>query len=220
MEFRRLTRNRSIQRPSMDTDDLEPGELALKGEFDLADSTIDEGDQSGVSGDGRIRRVHATAVNLSETVLGPLELDDTALIDADLSNAAWRRVQARRVELLQCRGIGWQLELMQAQDVFVEDSRLDYAVIRIEKVKGHLVLAGCSLREAVITGDLSNVLFTDCDLTGAEFQATKAGGCDLRGSELTGVRGLLTLRGATLDASQAGSAAAAIVTDAGLLLGD
>ncbi|MFI6031379.1 pentapeptide repeat-containing protein [Amycolatopsis magusensis] len=64
------------------------------------------------------------------------------------------------------------------------------------------------------------MLFTDCNLTGAEFQATKAGGCDLRGSELTGARGLLTLRGATLDAGQAASAAAAIVTDAGLLLGD
>ncbi|MGA6168370.1 pentapeptide repeat-containing protein [Amycolatopsis magusensis] len=220
MEFRRLPRNRSGQRPSIDADDLEPGDLALKGEFDLTDLVVDGGDQIGVSGDGRIRRVHATSTRMSEAILGPVEVDDTIFVDVDLSNASWRRTQARRIEFLRCRAVGWQLELAQAQDVYFEDSRLDYAVIRIEKVKGHLVLSGCTLREAVIAGDLSNVVFADCDLTGAEFQATKAGGCDLRGSELAGTRGLLTMRGATLDTGQASAAAAAIVTDAGLVLGD
>ncbi|GAB2780662.1 hypothetical protein GCM10027199_64610 [Amycolatopsis magusensis] len=63
-------------------------------------------------------------------------------------------------------------------------------------------------QHATAPSDRVPPVFTDCDLTGAGFQATKAGGCDLRGSELAGTRGLLTLRGATLDTGQASAAAA------------
>lgn len=77
---------------------------------------------------------------------------------------------------------------------------------------------GCSLRAAVITGDLSGVVFTDCDLTATEFTATRAQGCDLRGSRLGAARGLLSLRGAKISADQAVDIADALAAEAGLVV--
>jgi uncharacterized protein YjbI with pentapeptide repeats len=220
MEFRSLPHQRSIQRPSFDAEDLTDGALALKGEFDVHELRTDRGDLSGITGEGRLARVSVSDTSLADTVLGPLQLDDSRFTDIDLSNAHWHKARMRRTEFLKCRAIGWRLDLTLAHDVYLEKCRLDYAVLRLDKVQGLTVFAGCSLREAVIAGDLSNTVFTDCDLTGAEFRATRATGCDLRGSRVATAHGLLTLRGAILTAEEAISAAMTIAADAGLTVID
>jgi len=78
------------------------------------------------------------------------------------------------------------------------------------------VFDGCTFTEAMVGGDLSSVVFTGCTFANAEFAATSADGCDLRGSALGGARGLLTLRGARVTADQTVTVAARLAAEAGL----
>lgn len=218
MEFRELSHDRTVRRPSLDVAELAPEVLTFKGVLDADEIRVDGGNQAGANGDGRLFRVLVAGANLAQSELGPLELCDSRFEDVELSNGSWQQVRAQRTEFLRCRSLGWRVGFEQATDVYLAGCQLDYAVIRVDKVKGLLVFDGCSFREAMISGDLSNVIFTDCVLDGTEFAASKAKGCDLRGSQIAGARGLLTLRGATVDEQQAASAATMIASEAGLVV--
>jgi uncharacterized protein YjbI with pentapeptide repeats len=218
MEFREVPGGGSVQRPAIDRDDLAEKQAAFKGEFAYEDARFSGIDQAGVRGEGSLRRCSVSGVDLSGADLPGLDMMDVCLEGVDLSNARLRAGAVRRVELLRCRGVGLRLTLEQARDLYVQDSRLDYAVIEVGRVKGLAVFEGCSFREAVITGDLSGLVFSNCDFTGAEFTASRAQGCDLRSSRLGEARGLLSLRGAKISADQAVTAAEALAAEAGLVL--
>lgn len=218
MEFRELAHDRRMQRPTLEAADLSAESVGLRGEFDVADARIEVADSIGAQGEGKLSHVWASGAALAQSELSPLELSDVRLEDADLSNARWRSVTARRVEWVNCRAMGWQATFDQVTDVYFEGCRFDYALIHVEAAKGLLVFAGCSFAEALIRGDLSRAVFIDCELAGAEFDPTNAKGCDLRGSRLAGARGLLELRGAWVDSDQASAAAERIATEAGLIV--
>ncbi|WP_051898559.1 pentapeptide repeat-containing protein [Sciscionella sediminilitoris] len=165
--------------------------------------------------EGQLNSVLLEGADLGKARAEPLELVDARLRDVELSNAHLRRILARRVEFADCRGIGLRLDAERATDVHALRCRFDYAHIHIERAKGPIVFEGCSLRESVLSGDLSTAVFTDCELAGAEFNARDATGCDLRGSRITDIRGLLTLRGAIVDTGQVIAAATRIATAAG-----
>jgi uncharacterized protein YjbI with pentapeptide repeats len=155
-------------------------------------------------------------VDLAETRREPLTLVDSVLRRCDLSAAVWQDVTLRQVELLDCRALGLRLSVELAQDVYVEGGRFDSATLRISRVRGLVVFDGCTFAEAMVGGDLSSVVFTRCTFEGAEFAATAADGCDLRGSALAGARGLATLRGARLTADQTLTIAPRLATELGL----
>lgn len=87
-------------------------------------------------------------------------------------------------------------------------------------MKNAAVFSGCSFRETVFVGDLSNVVFTDCELNATEFEVSRAVDCDLRSSRLTDIRGLLRLRGAKISTEQAVSVARMIATESGMSVDD
>lgn len=170
--------------------------------------------------EGTLDSVLLSELDLAGTKLGPLTLSNVILRQVDLSNASWQQVVARRTEWRSCRAIGVRLSLDLATDLSVVDSKLDYATLHLEKVKGIAAFIGCSFREATIGGDLSNTVFQDCDFTGTEFRARTASKCDLRSSRLTEARGLLTLKGATISMDQAVAMSAVIAAEAGLVVSD
>lgn len=217
MRFRELSVGRSLQCPSIDLEDLVEEPAGLKGDFAFEDVRI-VGGAAGVVGEGSLRRCVAAGVDMSGSRLSPVDFTDVEFTEVDLSNATVDVGTARRVAWERCRAVGLRLTLGRAEDFYASDCRLDYATIEIQRVKGLVVLQGCSLREAVISGDLSNVLLLDCDLTAAEFAARRAEGCDLRGSELGGARGFVSLRGAKISAEQAVSVAEVLAAETGLLV--
>lgn len=167
----------------------------------------------------------AVGVSLDGLDLGgsrrsPLTLVDSVLRRCDLSAAVWQGMTMRQVELLDCRALGWRLSVDLAQDVYLEGCRLDSATLRITRIRGLVVFDHCVFTDAVIAGDLSSVVFTDCSFENAEFAATAATGCDLRESRLGGARGLLTLRGAAITTDQAVAIAPRLATEAGFTLDD
>ena len=154
--------------------------------------------------------------DLAETRRSPLTLVDSVLRRCDLSAAIWQAVTMRQVELLDCRARGLRLSVDLGQDVYVEGTRFDSATLRISRVRGLVVFDGCTFTEAMIGGDLSAVVFTGCTFEDAEFAATAAAGCDLRGSRLGGARGLATLRGARVTAEQTVTIAPRLASELGL----
>lgn len=190
--------------------------VELNGDFEYDAIHITGTTPAQPAGSGRLSRVLAERPDLGRARLEPLELVDARLTGAELSNAMLRRVLARRVELLDCRGVGLALDAERASDLYVARCRLDYAQLHIERATGPVVFEECSLREAVVSGDLSKAVFNGCALDDTEFAASNAAGCDLRGSYLGGVRGLSTLRGAIVDTEQVITAAVQIARAAGL----
>ncbi|MFJ8911521.1 pentapeptide repeat-containing protein [Amycolatopsis sp. NPDC102389] len=205
-----------VRRPSVERDDLESEPAVFNGDFDFDSVQLDGGEQDGARGGGEIARSLVSDVSLANARLDRLTLSDVVLEGVDLSNAAIRELSARRVEILRCRAIGLGVAITSATDLYVENSRFDYASVTVERVKGSVVFSGCSFRETVFSGDLSRLTFVDCEFIETEFAATAAVGCDLRGSRLSGVRGLLTLRGAKITAEQAVSIAGILATESGL----
>lgn len=215
MEFREVA-GRTVRRPSVE--DLTDAETDFHADFDHDGLRFTGGDQTAVVGDGILRGCVLTGVALSEARLSHLDVSNTRFLDVDLSNAMVDIRTARSVELLTCRATGLRLAVGQATDLYVGECKLDYALIEITKVKGVAVFQNCSFREARLVGDLSDVIFADCDFAGAEFNAQRAEHCDLSGSRLVGARGLLTLRGARITQDQAISVADALAVQAGLLV--
>jgi uncharacterized protein YjbI with pentapeptide repeats len=183
--------------------------------------TVEELTPSNISDEldeGTIDSALLSDLDLAGTKLGPLTLSNVILRQVDLSNASWQQVVARRTEWRSCRAVGVRLSLDLATDLSILDSKLDYATLHLEKVKGIAAFTGCSFREATISGDLSNTVFQDCDFTGTEFRARTASKCDLRSSRLTEARGLLTLKGATISMDQAVAISGVIAAEAGLIV--
>jgi len=215
MEFRDFD-GVKVRRPSVEREDLAVEPAVFDGDFDFDAVRLEGGDQDGVRGGGEIARSLVSEVSLANARLDRLTLSDVVFEGVDLSNAAIRELSARRVEVLRCRAIGLGVSIASASDLYVENARFDYASLTVERVKGAAVFSGCSFRETVFSGDLSRLTFVDCDFTETEFAATGAAGCDLRGSRLSGVRGLLTLRGAKITAEQAVSIAGILAAESGL----
>lgn len=187
-------------------------------ELDLDEVMVDGGDYSGLVAEGTIAHSTVQNTNLSGAKLGPLTLSDVTLRQVELSNASMQRLVVRRTGWKTCRAIGLRLSIDHASDLSIEDCRLDYATIHLEKVRGSVVFTGCTFKEATIGGDLSNTRFVDCDFVDTEFRAKRAAKCDLRSSRLNSARGLLSLRGATISPEQAVAISTIIAAEAGLIV--
>jgi uncharacterized protein YjbI with pentapeptide repeats len=220
VEFFRLPNGRSIQRPSIEADGLTEADAAFAGDIDLDQEHVRGGEQPGVRGEGSLVRTLVERVDLSAARLAPLNLTEVVLRDVDLSNAQVQQVVARCVELTRCRAIGLRASFDLVADLYAEESRFDLATIHVERVKGIAAFRDCSFRDATIRGDLSNVVFDNCDFAGAEFEAARADKCDLRTSSLVGARGLTTLRGAEITLEQAISVSGRLAAELGLTVSD
>lgn len=223
MEFRDLGGGRSVRRPAFDRDELAVEPALFDGDFEYESVRFDGGAATEVRGAGSLSECLVAGVDLTGTRLQPLTLTDVELERVELSGAILQDVTARRVELLRCRAMGLRLALAVAADVYAEGCRFDYATLHLGpgrglgsgRGRGRSAFRECSFRDGIITGDLSDVVFLDCDFAGTDFRAAAAKGCDLRSSRLVGARGLLTLGGAQITAEQAVSVADQLATEAG-----
>ena len=205
-----------MRRPTIDTARLVVEPVVLAGEFEHELVHFDGGSQASVHGRGSLAESVLTGVDLSGATLHPLTMTDVLLEQTELSNAVLREVIVRRCEIVRCRAVGLRLDLRQVADLYVEGCRFDHATLRITQVKGRVAFRECTFRDATIFGELTDVVFLDCDFAGTEFDAVSAVDCDLRSSRLVGARGLLTLRGALISADQAVSVADQLAAEAGL----
>jgi uncharacterized protein YjbI with pentapeptide repeats len=214
MLFRELDGGVSVRRPSVDDDDLDDLDEPLAGDFEWKLVRL-TGDSTDATGAGELTRSLASGTNLSGSRYERLNLSDVSLRRADLSTAVWERVNARRVEVTDCRTVGWRAAFDVAEDMYVGGCRLDLGAVTFERTKGTVVFDNCTFRETAIRGRLDRVVFHDCDLAGADLRVTSAKGCDLRTSRLDGAQGLLSLRGARITTTQAVAIADLLAAEVG-----
>jgi uncharacterized protein YjbI with pentapeptide repeats len=167
-----------------------------------------------------VRRVTIeTALLAGVTVSGARlqlsQLRDTRFDHCDLSAAEWFQCDVRRVELRDCRAMGFAAVEAQVQDLVVTDCNAQLANFRFSTVE-RARFERCDLSAAEFTGArLTDVVFTGCDLRNADFSGAILNRVDLRGAQIEGMRaGFAELRGALLTPPQA----LALVRQAGIIV--
>lgn len=207
----------TLRRP-IDIEDLPTSEFSLTGRFSYNDCQAEDADQSDAVGQGSLQNVVVARSDLTGSRLTELELIDVVLSNVVVANAAWEKVTARRVEMMNSQAVGFQLGLLKADDVYFEDCKLDYSRLDVDQRRGVIAFHRCTFTEALLDGNLSGVVFSECDFKGAEFRASRAANCDLTSSRLAGASGLLTLAGAKITGEQAMTLSGQLATEAGLVI--
>lgn len=151
-----------------------------------------------------VEEVLLAHVRLDETRMPSAQIRDARFDTCDLAQGAWEQAHMARVELLECRLLGFKAPEARMQDVLVRRCNAQYAAfwgarctaVRFEQC----VLSEASFQDA----DLAGVVFDRCDLRRADLQGAKLAGADFRGCQVEGMRvDGADLRGAIIDASQA-----------------
>jgi uncharacterized protein YjbI with pentapeptide repeats len=131
----------------------------------------------------------ATKFNLSNQTAARVKFDgvDLRFTQCDLANADWHGAKLRRVELIECRMIGFTVTEGKLQDCVFTNCNASYMRSRFAALRA-VHFGDCNLRDADFQGaDLSGVDFTRCDLRNAQMSGAKLKGTSLRGSNIDGL---------------------------------
>lgn len=219
MKFRKIDEQRSMRKPLVEADRLVPLEEGLDLDFEWSERSIDGVDWSGRHSDGSLEASVVRNADMTGVELTPFEVVDVIIDHSVLSNSRWERATARRLEVTESQLVGWQAQFALVQDIYIADCRADFAGISIGSAKGPVVFERCRFTNATFLGDFSKAVFIDCTFPGADFsRVANAKGCDLRRSELAGITGLMSLKGALITADQAVEIAGELATAAGFKL--
>jgi uncharacterized protein YjbI with pentapeptide repeats len=122
-------------------------------------------------------------------------LTDAIVRDADWANRRVVGVDLLRTELHAVRLTGADLAESTFRDVRFVGCRLDLAAARLSKFE-RVVFSDCRLEELDLYGSqLQDVLFERCVLREAAFSGVTSKRVELRGCDLTALRGAEALRG-------------------------
>lgn len=126
------------------------------------------------------------------------ELVDVVATDMDWANRRSVKFSAQRAELRRCRLTGAELAEATLSDVTFDECRLDLAGLRHAKLE-RVVFRDCRMDECDLYGaTLNDVLFERCELREATISGAAVQRLELRGCDLTGLRGAEALRGARM----------------------
>jgi uncharacterized protein YjbI with pentapeptide repeats len=140
---------------------------------------------------------------------------------SELGAARWNESKLTRVAIWDTKLLSATLDGLVLDDVLFENCKFDYTTFTKVRATGPVAFAGCNLTEATFTDcDLSNVVFSDCTLRLTEFGPGRYRGADLRGNDLTTLRGLTRLAKVRIDPGQQHDLAQALVSELDITVGD
>ncbi|MFF0579914.1 pentapeptide repeat-containing protein [Streptosporangium saharense] len=217
----RTIRQTSVTLPDLDDADLDEvdsleGEHGRLRDFRYSNASLRELPLSGTQlMDGRV-----SALTTQRARLDDLSLHSVEFSDCDLSGLRWVDSKLSRVTFTDCRLLGAIWENVTFDDVLFERCKLDYAAFARLRSVGSVIFTDCSLREARFGGsDLSGAAFDECDLHLTEFDGGVYHACDLRGNDLSGLRGVSALRKVIIDRSQLQDLAEAFAAELEITVG-
>ena len=223
METRTIRRT-TVTLPTLDEPGLRLARLtSLAGEhgrvagFHYADADLRDLDLADTHlMDGRITGLRARRGRLTR-----LRVDSVEFGGCDLTAPRWTDSRISRTVLRDCKLMGAMFEDVTLDHVLFENCRLDYGVFARVRAVGPVILVGCSLRETTFTSvDLGGALFDDCDLRLTEFDGGRYGGLDLRGNDLSRLRGLASLGRIVIDRAQSLQLAEALAVELDVAFGE
>jgi uncharacterized protein YjbI with pentapeptide repeats len=181
----------------------ERGRRNLADEDEWIDELVVGADLDGaVAGHVRIAGCELRDVRLTGAELDRCVLTDVRLVSCELSGAILTESSWLRVELQNCRMAGLIVSQSRLRDVRFSDDKLDGADFRMSRAE-RVVFEACAMPDAdLYEALLTSVAFEACDLRRAHFSAVKVDGLRLHRSNVEGIRGGASLRGATVSPEQ------------------
>ncbi|WP_431783110.1 pentapeptide repeat-containing protein [Streptomyces chumphonensis] len=165
---------------------------------------------------GRVSDVRAKQVEFEA-----LNLHGVEITGSDLGSVRWSESKLTRVHFRDCKLMGAALDAVVLDDVLFERCRFDYAGFEKVRATGPVAFVGCALTEVTFTDcDLSDAVFSDCGLMLTEFGAGRYRDTDLRGNDLSQIRGVANLAKIRIDSGQQADLAQALVDELAITLGD
>jgi uncharacterized protein YjbI with pentapeptide repeats len=166
--------------------------------------------------DGRITGLRTQGARLEK-----LRVDSVEFTGCELSSLRWSDSKVTRAVFRDCKLMGAMLEDLTLDNVLFENCKLDYSTLTRVRAAGPVTFSLCSLRETTLAGtDLSGALFDGCDLRQAEFDGGKNRGLDLRGNDLSQLRGLASLKQTIIDRMQTLQLAQALAAELDVTYGE
>lgn len=190
-------------------DPITPKVAAELDAWDGSDSDVVEIDRDLVDGAdfANATRLSADASRIENSVLTGLSLDKLEMSDVvagRLEAAALSAYKARmlRVELSDSRLTGSEFAEGSFEDCTFRNVKFDEAGFRFAKFK-RVRFESCMLRACDFSSaKFEHVTFTGCDLEAANFVSASCKAVDVTGEDLSLVKGLLGLKGATISTEQ------------------
>jgi uncharacterized protein YjbI with pentapeptide repeats len=166
--------------------------------------------------DGRVSSMQTETARVKGLDARCVEFDG-----CDLGGLRWTGGKLSRTRFDGCKLLGARFENVAMDHVVFSDCRLDYALLERVRATGPVLFVRCSLREAEFRGcDLARSLFDDCDLGLTDFGPGGYRACDLRGNNLSGIRGAHHLSRVVIDRAQLLQLAEALAADLEVSFGD
>jgi uncharacterized protein YjbI with pentapeptide repeats len=186
-------------------------------EFRYRDASLRELDLSGSHlVDGHVARVTAQRVRLEDVRVDSVEFTGCTFSLLECSDS-----KLTRVAFKECKLLGATLRGVVLDNVLFEKCKLDYSSFVHIRASGPVIFSGCSLAETTFTGaDLGPALFDGCVLTLTEFDGGRLHGLDLRGNDLSRIRGVGSLRRVVVDRPQLLQLAEALAVELDVTYGD
>jgi uncharacterized protein YjbI with pentapeptide repeats len=196
---------------------LEAGALGALDDFAYSDAELRDLDLA----DTRLVTGRISGISTQRTRLERLRVDSVEFADCDLASLEWTDSKLSRTVFRDCRLMGAVLEDVTLDNVLFENCRLDYGTLTRVRSTGPVIFSMCSLRETALTAcELGSALVTECDIRLTEFAGGRHRGLDLRGNDLSQVRGLTSLKGIVIDRAQAVQLGEALTAELGIAFGD
>ena len=165
---------------------------------------------------GRITDLQADRVLLKQTQLHSVEIRD-----CELGTLRCVESKLNRVHFRDCKLLGAAFEETTLDNVLFENCRLDYATFTKVRAIGPVVFSNCMLAEAEFTGsDLTETVLTGCTLRQAGFGPGVYRDSDLRGCDLSTVRGAGNLKRVIISPLQESELAQALISGLDLTVTD
>ncbi|MEU4895983.1 pentapeptide repeat-containing protein [Streptomyces sp. NPDC044780] len=166
--------------------------------------------------DGRISGLKTQRARLEK-----LRVDSVEFTGCDLSSLRWVDSKVTRAVFRDCKLMGVMLEDLTLDDVLFENCKLDYSTLTRVRAVGPVIFSQCSLRETTFdAADLSTAAFDGCDLRLAEFDGGTYHHLDLRGNDLSQLRGLASLKQVIIDHGQTLQLAEALAVELDVTYGE
>ncbi|MEV7020765.1 pentapeptide repeat-containing protein [Kitasatospora sp. NPDC093558] len=165
---------------------------------------------------GRVSNLRADRVQLDQVRLDSVEFDTCDLATTRITDSKLSRVVFRNCKIMGAGLIGVTLD-----NVLFDNCKLDYTTFEQIRATGAVVFSKCGLTEASFTGcDLGGAVLDTCNLRLTEFGRGKYQGLDLRGNDLTTLRGVANLGKVLIDRTQQAELAEALVAELGVTFAD
>jgi uncharacterized protein YjbI with pentapeptide repeats len=171
--------------------------------------------RSAIINESILDRLSAAEANLERLSLTQVSITRGELTATNCEASTWQTVKLKDTR---CSGL--KLQTGTLKDVTFANCKLDLANFRYTKLE-RVRFIDCILSESdFYMATLKDVFFENCSLISTEFSSAKCKNVDLRGSDVSTIRGISGLKGAIIDSMQLIAIAPLLAQEAGLSVKD